>query len=73
MKLYDVPNNTKIVVVDDIAIPPGAPEIKKGDVLNFKHIDGMYSYCENSKGEIVHLVAWANVKMVFSGNILVRC
>ena len=63
MKLYDVPNNTKIRVLDDVGVPPGAPEIKKGDELLFQNIDGMYSYCEMN-GEVVHLVAWAEVKII---------
>lgn len=65
MKLYEVPNNTQIRVLDDIAVPIAAPQIKKGDVLTFSHIDGMYSYCKNpTTKEIVHLVAWAEVEIV---------
>lgn len=63
MKLHDVPDNTKIKVLDDIATPPGSPDIKKGDELLFRHIDGMYSCCI-SKDNIVHLVAWAEVEII---------
>ena len=64
MKLYDVPNNTKVRVLAEIKVPPAAPPINKGDVIDFGHIDGMYSYCHNSEGELVHLVAWAEVEIV---------
>ena len=66
MKLYDVPNNTKIRVIGDIRIPPEAPEINKDEILKFLHIDGMYSLCKNSNGDFVHLVAWAEVEIINS-------
>ena len=34
MELYNVPRNSKIKVLDDIIVPPGAPEIKAGDEYN---------------------------------------
>jgi hypothetical protein len=64
MKLYDVPRNTKVRVLDEIKVPPGAPEIKKGEVIDFDHIDGMYSYCHNAAGQLVHLAAWAEVEVL---------
>ena len=64
MKLFDVPSNSKIAVVNDIKIPPGAPEIKEKEVLTFLHIDGMYSLCKKANGEFCHLVAWAEVEIV---------
>jgi len=64
MKLYDVPNHSMIKVIGDIETPIASPEIKEGEILDFKKIDGMYSFCKNSKGEIVHLVAWADVELV---------
>jgi hypothetical protein len=62
MKLYEVPDKTRVRVLDDIQTPVGSPEIKKGDILFFHHIDGMYSYCERD-GEVVHLTAWAEVEI----------
>ncbi len=62
MKLYEVPNNSKIIVKDKIKTPPDSISVKKGDVLQFHHTDGMYSYCENENGDVVHLVAWAEVE-----------
>ena len=64
MELFNVPNNSKIIVQSDIKTPPASPQIKKGDILQFHHIDGMYSYCKNNDGEVVHLVAWADVDIV---------
>ena len=64
MKLYNVPRNSKIRVVGDVKIPPAAPIIEEQGVLNFSHVDGMYSYCTNSDNEAVHLVAWAEVEIV---------
>lgn len=63
MKLYDVKPGSKIIVKSEIKVPPGALDIKE-EVLNFSHIDGMYSYCTNSKGDRVHLVAWAEVEVI---------
>jgi len=52
MKLYEAPRNSKIVVKTDNGIE---------HVLNFHHIDGMYSYCTTNNGEVVHLAAWEEV------------
>ena len=70
MKLYDVPRNTWIKVLDDTRTPVASPEIKKGDKIFFRHVDGMYSLCTLTDSEIpnyaeaVHLVAWAEVEVL---------
>jgi hypothetical protein len=64
MELYNVPRKSRIRVLSDIKVPPGAPQIKAGDELNFRNIDGMYSYCTTDAGEVVHLVAWAEVEII---------
>lgn len=64
MKLYNVPRNSRIKVVSDIKVPPAAPDIEEGDELNFRSIDGMYSYCTRDDGEVVHLAAWTEVEIV---------
>ena len=64
MKLHNVPRNSKIKVLGDIKVPIGSPNIKEQEVLNFSHIDGMYSYCTNSNNEVVHLAAWTEVEIV---------
>lgn len=57
MKLYDVPRNSRIKVI-------GAPQITEGEELNFRSIDGMYSYCTRDDGEVVHLAAWTEVEII---------
>ena len=31
------------------------------DVFFFDHIDGMYSYCKDMAGNVIHLAAWTQV------------
>ena len=62
MKLYDVPRNSRIKVIVSDKVPPGAPQINEGEELNFRSVDGMYSYCTRDNGEVVHLLAWAEVE-----------
>ncbi len=31
------------------------------DVLFFDHLDGMYSYCKDMMGNIIHIAGWAEV------------
>lgn len=65
MKLYNVPRNTRISLVGEIKVPPDARPLMAGDVLDFKHIDGMYSLCVDPRdGAFVHLVAWAEVEII---------
>jgi hypothetical protein len=54
MKLYDVPRNTMIYLSSDESKQP----------YKFCHIDGMYSYCKNEAGDVVHFAAWADVIIV---------
>lgn len=51
MKLYEVPRNTRISTADGVE-------------LNFHHVDGMYSYCTDDHGNIVHLPAWTEVDII---------
>ena len=65
MKLYDVPRETYVKVLEDVHVPPGSPEIKKGSVIFFDHIDGMYSLCFDEKKEnIIHVAAFTEVEIV---------
>lgn len=50
IKLYEVPRNSRIVIGD-------------GKELNFSHVDGMYSYCTDDEGNVVHLAAWTEVQV----------
>ena len=51
MKLFEVPRNTRI-------------RLPEGDELNFHHIDGMYSYCTDDKGQVCHIAAFTDVEVV---------
>jgi len=64
MKLFNIPENSKIIVKGNIETPPASIPIQKEDILQFYHIDGMYSYCKNTDGEVVHLAAWADVDVI---------
>jgi len=44
--------------------PPCHRDFVDSEVLTFSHIDGMYSLCYDEGGNIVHLVAWAEVEVV---------
>lgn len=52
MKLYQVPRNTLIRIVET------------GEQLRFCHIDGMYSLCYDQADNPVHLQAWTEVEIV---------
>ena len=64
MELYNVPNNSRIKIVTKDKVPPGAPPVEAGEELNFRSIDGMYSYCTRDNGEVVHLAAWTDVEII---------
>ena len=64
MKLHHVPNGSKVRIISGAKAPPAHRGFVDGEVLQFSHIDGMYSYCEDSDGNVVHLVAWAEVEIV---------
>lgn len=49
-KLYDIPKGSKI-----LATIVGEDGKEKKDTITFHNLDGMYSYCETSTGEPVHL------------------
>jgi hypothetical protein len=51
MKLFEVPKYSTIKLTD-------------GTVLNFHHIDGMYSYCTDKDGKVRHIAAWSDVEIV---------
>ena len=64
MKLHHVPSGSKVRVISDAKAPPSHRDFVGGEVLEFSHIDGMYSYCKDSNGNVVHLVAWAEVEVI---------
>jgi hypothetical protein len=64
VKLYDVPRNTWVKPLDDGEVPPTAKEIRAEEPILFHHIDGMYSYCKDQWGNVVHLKAWQEVEII---------
>lgn len=55
MKLYEVPRNSYI-------------KLGNGEVYFFDHIDGMYSYCKDKEGNVLHFAAWSEVEIVDLSN-----
>lgn len=58
MKLYEVPKGTPIKIVEE-----RKSKRDKREVIDFHYLDGMYSYCTNQEGEVVHLAAWTEVEI----------
>jgi len=52
MNLYEAPPKTWVKVEQN------------KEVLFFDHLDGMYSYCKDKNGNVVHLAAWTEVEIV---------
>lgn len=53
MKLHEVPRGTWI-----------RTKTIEADKLFFSHLDGMYSYCTDEDGSVVHLAAMTEVEIV---------
>jgi hypothetical protein len=52
MKLYNVPRNTRVKLVET------------GDEFLFHRVDGMYSYCTDEVGNVIHLAAFTEVEII---------
>lgn len=84
MELHKVPNRTYVRVlpqvdvnlettktsIEEVKVPIAAPEVIKGELIYFDHIDGMYSLCykvdekTGKHGESCHIAAWTDVEVV---------
>ncbi len=64
MKLYDVPQDTWVIPIEQPTAPPAARVVDVGEPIHFLHIDGMYSYCKDAEGRDVHLPAWTEVNIL---------
>jgi hypothetical protein len=60
VKLYEVPNDTRIRVIDE----EYKKETGKYMEVNFHHLDGAYSYCEDDEGNAINLATWTRVEVV---------
>jgi hypothetical protein len=61
--LYTLNKGTKFKLSDEeeIRVPVDSNDFAVDDLFTFDHIDGMYSYCKDSKGIIHHFAAWTKV------------
>lgn len=64
MKLYEAPSHSKVRLLEDAKAPVGARSITCGEIIDFQHLDGMYSFCYDADGNIVHIAAYADVEVV---------
>jgi len=64
MKLYECPRNSLVRVIGGTSGPPASRPVQDNEVVKFYHTDGMYSYCKNEAGDIVHLPAWQEVELL---------
>lgn len=68
MKLYEAGKGVRIRVLGENNVAPGSKSVNVGDELYLVNLDGMYSYCKDKDGQIVHLVAWAEVEEIKDAN-----
>lgn len=64
MLLYEVPPRSRVRVITPELPPPAGIRVEEGKEYNFRNIDGMYSYCTDDAGNVVHLKAWTEVEVV---------
>jgi len=65
MKLYKVPRGSKIrLKCEANEHPSDHRDFKSKEELYFSHVDGMYSYCKDKNGKVVHLAAWTDVEVI---------
>jgi len=63
--LYELNKGDKFKIIDDdLKVPIAHDEVDLAAEYWFGHIDGMYSYCKDMTGNIVHFAAWTKVKKV---------
>ncbi len=68
MELYNLKRNDMFKLVDDnLKMPICSPEPDYNKIYQFKHIDGMYSYCKDGD-DVVHFAAWTEVEIVNEEN-----
>lgn len=69
--LYDLHRGDKFVVADEhqeVRVPPAHVQFDMSDVFTFFDVDGMYSFCKDSKDQVIHLAAWTKVNKVKGKN-----
>ena len=64
MKLYELPRGTWFRLVKGTIVPPSAPEVHTGHTYLLHNIDGMYSLCQDTDGNTVHVAVFAEVEQI---------
>lgn len=64
MKLYETPRNSIVRLLEAPKLATNGDVAYAGEVLRFHHVDGMYSYCEDLDGNVLHPAAWTEVELV---------
>ena len=61
--LYEMDRGTmfKLAPQDVISVPVDSNEFTTDDVFKFMGVDGMYSKCYDSNGNMLHFAAWTKV------------
>jgi hypothetical protein len=64
MKLYDLRRGDHFRLLEDVKIPPAAPEGRMGVTYRFSHVDGMYAPVTDPEGNRYYFAAWTEVDEV---------
>lgn len=65
MKLYEIKKfPAKVRVLDPEGPPPGGVTPEQNTVYTVYNLDGMYSYCKDENGTVVHLAVWTEVEVL---------
>lgn len=61
--LYELKEGTKFILDGDqtVKVPETHEPFNIEDIFKLRNIDGMYSYCTDSKGAVHHFAAWTKV------------
>jgi hypothetical protein len=62
-ELYKLSYGThfKLLPDDNVQVPPDSLDFLQADVFIFRGVDGMYSKCIDSMGNLHHFAAWTKV------------
>jgi len=62
MKLYELKRGDWFHLTEDAMAPPDIGVVKAPLRLKLGNIDGMYSFCTDTFGNIYHPAAWSEVE-----------
>lgn len=61
MMICEAYEGSNIRLLESPEIPTGALEVKRGDILEYMYIDGMYAKCNDEAGNYYYISPWARV------------